>query len=66
MKCPKCDNLMVPERFADYEQSGEMSFTGWRCVSCGLILDPTILLHRGARDRKGANPAGRILTGARK
>lgn len=46
MKCPKCQNLMVAERFTDYGQSGELEFIGWRCLSCGLILDPTILQHR--------------------
>jgi hypothetical protein len=49
MKCPKCENLMVAERFTDYQQSGEINFIGWRCLSCGLILDPMILLNRNQR-----------------
>jgi hypothetical protein len=40
---------MVPERFIDYQQTGEATFNGWRCLSCGLILDPLILSHRVKR-----------------
>ena len=52
MKCPKYKSLMVSEQFSDYEQSGELNFSGWRCLSCGLILDPIILMHR-ARKKDG-------------
>ena len=45
MKCLKCGSLMVSEEFTDYQQTGPYSFTGWRCLSCGLILDPVILDH---------------------
>jgi hypothetical protein len=43
---------MVSEQFSDYAQSGELNFSGWRCLSCGLILDPIILMHR-ARNNDG-------------
>jgi len=46
MNCPKCASLMVPERFIDYKQTGDAVFQGWRCLICGLILDPLILVHR--------------------
>lgn len=47
MSCPRCQSLLVPEIFVDYEaDSGAMSFLGYRCVICGDILDTTILRHR--------------------
>jgi predicted RNA-binding Zn-ribbon protein involved in translation (DUF1610 family) len=51
VKCPKCGSLMVPERFIDYMQTGEPTFYGLRCLSCGLILDPVILIHRAQQKR---------------
>lgn len=42
MTCPKCTGLLVQEEM--HEQSGR--FQGWRCVQCGLRLDPTILQNR--------------------
>jgi hypothetical protein len=44
---------MVNERFTDYDQSGQFSFIGWRCLSCGLILDPKILLNRAQNKPEG-------------
>jgi hypothetical protein len=47
MGCPRCHNLMVEETFVDLEASPSVwSFTGWRCVSCGEILDSIILQNR--------------------
>lgn len=58
MRCPKCKNLMVSERFADYAQSGDITFWGWRCLSCGLILDRTILAHKSrSKGPKGGRDA---------
>jgi hypothetical protein len=66
MRCPKCENLMVTERFTDHQQSGKFSFIGWRCLSCGLILDPTILLHRRQKRSEGASkPKRKVLAGAK-
>jgi len=42
MKCSKCGGMMVFEKF--YSQ--EDRFFGWRCISCGEIIDPTILENR--------------------
>ena len=48
--CPRCHNLMVEETFVDRETSPSVSsFTGWRCLICGEILDPLILEHRRAQ-----------------
>lgn len=47
MGCRRCQSLLIPEVFGDYEASGNsMSFFGYRCLSCGDILDTTILRHR--------------------
>ena len=47
MGCPRCHNLMVEETFVDLEVSPSVSsFTGWRCLNCGEILDPIILQNR--------------------
>ena len=47
MGCPRCHNLMVEETFVDQETSPSVSsFTGWRCLICGEILDPIILQNR--------------------
>jgi hypothetical protein len=38
---------MVEETFVDRETSPSVSsFTGWRCLICGEILDPIILQNR--------------------
>lgn len=48
--CPRCHNLMVREVFVDFESDcSPASFSGWRCVICGAILDPLILRHQAER-----------------
>jgi len=52
MSCPRCRGLMVPDRFADFfHDGGYISFTGWRCLCCGNILDPVILRNQQAFSR---------------
>ncbi|MBI1824039.1 MAG: hypothetical protein HYR80_08020 [Nitrospirae bacterium] len=47
MNCPKCNGFMLYENFFDYlDDTGKMSFQGWRCVACGKILDPIIDSNR--------------------
>ena len=47
MNCPRCNSVMVEERFQDlYDDTGKIHFFGYRCLSCGEILDPIILTHR--------------------
>jgi hypothetical protein len=47
MTCLRCDGLMVCELFEDFEGlSSDYEFTGWRCLNCGAIVDPTIAAHR--------------------
>jgi hypothetical protein len=45
-KCRRCNGQMAFEKY--YGQSNV--FFGWRCVICGDILDPVILLHRLSQD----------------
>ena len=44
MKCYRCGSVMVYEMFYG---PGE-NFSGWRCVSCGEVLDEVILKNRQA------------------
>ncbi len=44
MNCPKCNGLMLFERFVD----GTEHFFGWRCLLCGLIVDEVVLKNRRA------------------
>ncbi len=50
MGCPRCQSLMVQETFVDWESdTGALYFTGWRCITCGDIVDPLIVQNRIAR-----------------
>ena len=47
MPCPRCSGLMVNDWFQDLlDDTGEIDFYGTRCVMCGEILDPVILMNR--------------------
>lgn len=38
---------MVQDWFFDSNEKGHlMAFWGWRCISCGEIIDPVILANR--------------------
>ena len=50
MECPRCHNVMFGDVFEDLrDDTGALSFNGWRCVICGEILDPTIIKNRTCR-----------------
>ncbi len=50
MGCPRCQSLMVQETFVDWESdTGALYFTGWRCITCGDIVDPLIVQNRICR-----------------
>ena len=58
MKCYHCDGIMSYETFYSHEGI----FSGWRCISCGEILDEMVLgnrqqsmLHRQERCLAGGN-----------
>ncbi len=42
MKCGKCGGVMTYEKF----DSEEDSFFGWKCISCGEIVDAVIWENR--------------------
>jgi hypothetical protein len=47
MECTRCDGLMVADNLIDIQESSiPMWMKGWRCVSCGNIVDPHIQKHR--------------------
>ncbi len=50
MKCPKCKGLMTYERFMDMEESSNFYFYGWRCLSCGTIVDSTIVANKSLKE----------------
>ncbi len=51
--CQRCSGRMAFEKFYGINDS----FSGWRCVTCGDILDPVILLHRLSQEADLAIPA---------
>jgi hypothetical protein len=47
MECTRCDGLMVADNLIDIQESSiQMWMKGWRCLSCGNIVDPLIQQHR--------------------
>ena len=50
MTCPRCKGVMVQDIFEDlHDDTGVLFFQGWRCVTCGEVLDPVIASNREAR-----------------
>jgi len=50
MECPRCAGSMVFEIFQDFkDDTGNLSFSGYRCLICGEILDPVIVANRQQR-----------------
>ena len=45
MRCHRCGSVMVYERFYGSDEH----FSGWRCISCGEIIDQVILENRETR-----------------
>lgn len=47
MECTRCAGLMVRDDLIDMQESSiSMWMKGWRCLSCGNIIDPLIQRHR--------------------
>jgi len=46
MDCPRCGGMMILDHFLDLENTGQIDFQGSRCLICGEILDPIILVNR--------------------
>jgi len=47
MECTRCDGLMVRDDLMDMQESSiSMGMKGWRCLSCGNIIDLIIQRRR--------------------
>ncbi len=44
MPCERCGGMMVRDRFLD--EIGRAGQLIWRCITCGDIIDPIILINR--------------------
>ncbi|MEP6959294.1 MAG: hypothetical protein ABI980_11240 [Nitrospirota bacterium] len=45
--CMRCGGLMVSEYYLDLQDdTGQIGITGFRCSSCGEVIDPVILRNR--------------------
>ncbi len=50
MSCPRCSGFMISESFHDLkDDTGKLSFKGYRCMVCGEIVDPLIASNREHR-----------------
>ncbi len=49
MNCPRCTGLMIRGDFLDsLDEAEQRLFADWRCLICGEIIDPVILMNRSA------------------
>lgn len=48
MKCPRCNGLMIYERYQDMLEV----FYAWRCVICGEVLDDVVIKNRDEKSGK--------------
>ena len=64
MHCERCRGLMVVDRFTDLlDETGQITFRGWRCVCCGEIVDPVIVTNRTRTHEPSSKPRHtRLLT----
>ena len=54
MSCPRCCGVMIAQDLHDHHGT-YLTLPGWRCLSCGEVLDATILTNR----QSVKNPTGR-------
>jgi hypothetical protein len=60
MDCTRCDGLMIVDNLIDMQESSiPMWMKGWRCVSCGNIVDPLIQRHRMIQQAGASRLLGR-------
>lgn len=58
MECPKCNGLMMMERFSDFF----LIFYAWKCINCGSIVDRTITANKRKSLALAAEAAPAITT----
>lgn len=44
MPCRRCSGMMVKDLALD--ETGRADYSVWRCIICGNIIDPVILINR--------------------
>jgi hypothetical protein len=58
MTCTRCEGLMVSDDLIDIRESHHPMWTiGYRCLSCGNVVDRLILKHRGTHASVRRNAA---------
>ncbi len=53
-RCGRCGGLMKTERVFDLVET-EIEFMAARCIQCGDIVDPVILMHRSGKGVLSSN-----------
>lgn len=56
MKCPRCNGMMIYERYQDMLEV----FYAWRCVICGEVLDDVVLKNRDEHKEQDKEAASNI------
>jgi len=50
MTCPRCKGNMISEHFEDIsDDTGQITFHGFRCINCGEVIDPVVIANRTKR-----------------
>ncbi|GJL54698.1 MAG: hypothetical protein NPIRA02_18300 [Nitrospirales bacterium] len=57
--CPRCQGLLVKTDYMDMLQGGYLWGSGQRCVNCGHLMDPKILLNQFLQQVGPKNPPTR-------
>lgn len=67
MECPRCTGSMVFESFRDImDDTGVITFAGYRCMTCGEILDPVIAANRMSRPAPLGNKNRKLIISSRR
>jgi uncharacterized Zn finger protein len=67
MGCPRCRGEMAYEVFQDMQDdTGNISFYGWRCIICGEILDSVIVSNRKNRPEPLINKNKKLMVSSKK
>jgi hypothetical protein len=62
MNCPRCNGLMLVERFQDvWDDAGDIHFNALHCLVCGEIIDPVIMANRQNQMKPLANRNRKLM-----
>ena len=56
MSCPRCRGVMIAQDLHDHHGT-YLPLPGWRCLSCGEVLDATILTNRQSVKGTASRPS---------